>query len=349
MTPGSPIPSVPSTPSVLAVDVGNSKTDLALVAVDGTVLGAVRGPSGSHQAVGFDRAIETLRRLAADAAGQAGIQAGAHEAIAPIGAFCMAGLDTPRDERRLLRALSRAGLASELILRNDAFAILRAGATAGWGVAVVAGAGLNGAGVGPTGRIARFGGLGEISGDYEGVGWHALSAAARGRDGRGPRTTLELLVPAHFGLRRPADLTDALYRHRIHQDRIRELPPVVYAAAAGGDAVALAIVERLGDEIAALAIAAIRRTGAVRREVEVVLAGGLVRSRDPRLIARVEVRIRAVARRARIIVLDRPPVLGSALLGLDRLASNGVTGLEVLARLRAGLTDERLARGAAVD
>ena len=89
-------------PAVLAVDVGNSKTDLALVAADGTVLGAVRGPSGSHQAVGFDRAIATLRRagrrrrrrrpgLAAD-----GI-------VAPIGAFCMAGVDTPRDERRLRR------------------------------------------------------------------------------------------------------------------------------------------------------------------------------------------------------------------------------------------------------
>ena len=338
----------PGGPAVLAVDVGNSKTDLALVAGDGTVLGAVRGPSGSHQAVGFDRAIETLRRLAGDAAGQAGLGAGPPgSTVAPIGAFCMAGADTPRDERRLLRALARAGLASELILRNDAFAILRAGATAGWGVAVVAGAGLNGAGVGPTGRIARFGGLGEISGDYEGVGWHALRAAARGRDGRGPRTSLERLVPAHFGLRRPADLTEALYRHRIHEDRIRELPPVVYAAAADGDAVAVDIVQQLGDEIAAFAVAAIRRTGAVRRDVEVVLAGGLVRSRDPRLIARVESRVRAVARRARVIVLDRPPVLGSALLGLDRLASGGVTSPDVLARLRAGLTDERLARGGA--
>ena len=334
-----------ASPAVLAVDVGNSKTDLALVAADGTVLGAVRGPSGSHQAVGFDPAIATLRRLATDAAGQAGI--GTNGTIAPIGAFCMAGVDTPRDERRLARALGRAGLADELILRNDAFAILRAGARNGWGVAVVAGAGTNAAGVGPTGRTARFGGLGDISGDYEGVGSSALRAAVRGRDGRGPRTTLERLVPAHFGLRRPADLTVALYRHRIHPDRIRELPPIVYAAAADGDGVALAIVEELGDEIAAFAIAAIRRTGTVRRDVDVVLAGGLVRSRDPRLIARVEARVRAVARRARIVVLDRPPVLGSALLGLDRLAPNGVTTPEIQARLRAGLTDERLTRGAA--
>lgn len=331
-------------PAVLAVDVGNSKTDLALVAADGRVLGAVRGPSGSHQAVGFDRAIATLRGLVATASAQAGLAVEA--TVAPIGAFCMAGLDTPRDERRLGRALRREGLAGELLLRNDAFAILRAGASAGWGVAVVAGAGLNGAGVGPTGRIARFGGLGEISGDYEGVGWHALRAAVRGRDGRGPRTSLERLVPAHFGLRRPADLTIALYRHRIHEDRLRELPPVVYAAAADGYRVALGIVDTLGDEIAAFATAAIRRIGAVRSDVEVVLAGGLVRSRDARLLARVESRVWAVARRARVVVLDRPPVQGSALLGLDRLAPGGRTAADVAARLRDGLTDERLAAGA---
>ena len=276
------------------------------MAADGTVLGAVRGPSGSHQAVGFDRAIATLGRLSCGSR-RAGRPRGRGDGVfAPIGAFCMAGVDTPRDERRLRRALQRAGFVDELILRNDSFAILRAGAAAGWGVAVVAGAGTNAAGVGPTGRTARFGGLGDISGDYEGIGQHALRAAVRGRDGRGPRTTLEKLVPAHFGLRRPADLTDALYRRKISGDRLREIPPVVYAAAADGDAVALDVLHALGDEIAALATAAIRRIGAVRLDVDVVLAGGLVRSRDPRLLARVESRVRAVARKARIVVLDRP-------------------------------------------
>ena len=332
-------------PAVLALDVGNSKTDLAIVALDGSVLGAVRGPSGSHQAVGLDRAMATLRHLSSAAARQAGLPAGG--VIAPLGAFCMAGVDTPRDERRLRRALVAAGLATEFFLRNDTFAVLRAGARDGWGVAVVAGAGTNGAAIGPTGRIARFGGLGDISGDYEGVGLHALRAAARGRDGRGPRTSLERLVPAHFGLRRPADLTVALYRHRIHQDRLRELPPIVYAAAAAGDPVALAIVDELGDEIVAFATAAIRRVGAVRREVDVVLAGGLVRSRDPRLMARVEHGIRSAAPHARIVVLDRPPVLGSALLGLDRLAQGGISPTVVRERLRDELTDDRLERVAA--
>ena len=34
---------------ILAVDGGNSKTDLALVATDGRLLAATRGPTTSHQ------------------------------------------------------------------------------------------------------------------------------------------------------------------------------------------------------------------------------------------------------------------------------------------------------------
>ena len=328
--------------AVLAADVGNSKTDLALIAADGSVLAAVRGPSSSHQAVGLERGIRTLAGLAADAARKAGSPG--EPPIAQVSALCMAGVDTRRDERRLTRALRAAGFTADLILRNDMFAILRAGATAGWGVAVVAGAGINGAGVGPTGRIVRFTGLGDISGDWEGVGQAALAASVRGRDGRGHRTTLERLVPEHFGLRRPEDVTLALYRHRLADARLRELPPLVFAAAAAGDEVAGGIVDSLADEIAAFAIAAIRRTSTVRRDVEVVLGGGLARSGDPRLLSRVKTLVRGVAPRARIVVLDRPPVVGAALLGLDRLAAPGTASAAVTARLRAELTDAVLAR-----
>ena len=41
--------------AILAVDVGNRKTDLALVAADGSVLAAARGATASHQAVGLAR------------------------------------------------------------------------------------------------------------------------------------------------------------------------------------------------------------------------------------------------------------------------------------------------------
>ena len=48
------------TAAVLAVDGGNSKTDIALVADDGRVLAFVRGPTSSHQAVGLERGMDQL-------------------------------------------------------------------------------------------------------------------------------------------------------------------------------------------------------------------------------------------------------------------------------------------------
>ena len=44
----------------LAVDGGNSKTDLALIRVDGAVLSAVRGPGSSQHKLGVDGSIEVL-------------------------------------------------------------------------------------------------------------------------------------------------------------------------------------------------------------------------------------------------------------------------------------------------
>jgi len=61
------------TSAVLAVDGGNSKTDIALVADDGRVLAFVRGPTSSHQAVGLERGMDQLVGLVSDAAARAGL------------------------------------------------------------------------------------------------------------------------------------------------------------------------------------------------------------------------------------------------------------------------------------
>ena len=62
---------------VLAVDGGNSKTDLALVAPDGRLLAALRGPTTSHQQIGFEPGIERMASLVADLRKRAGLAADA--------------------------------------------------------------------------------------------------------------------------------------------------------------------------------------------------------------------------------------------------------------------------------
>ena len=111
------------------------------------------------------------------------------------------------------------------------------------GVAVICGSGMNAVGRAPDGRVARFSGLGDIAGDRgggSGLGMWGLGAAVRADDGRGQATSLSTLVPAHFGLGTPADVTEALYLDRIKGRRVGELAPVVAQAARDGDAVARA-------------------------------------------------------------------------------------------------------------
>ena len=336
------------TAAILAVDGGNSKADIALVAADGTLIGAMRGPTVSHQAVGLGPGLDALETTVGHVLRHAGDDPGLRP-VARVGIFTLAGADLPADMRLLQRALIERALVDEVIVLNDTHAALRAGSDRAWGVVVVCGAGINGLGVGPTGRTVRFAGVGEYSGDRGGggdVGTAALAAAIRGRDGRGPRTSLERQVPAHFGLRRPDDLTLELYSGRLDSDRLRELTPLVFAAAADGDAVATAIVDALADEVVAWARAIIRRLHLTRRDVPVVLSGGVFRTTSEPFFARIRSGVASVAPGALVERLDAPPVLGAALLGLDRLELEPADRPAAETRLRSVLTDDRLRIGA---
>jgi N-acetylglucosamine kinase-like BadF-type ATPase len=243
--------------------------------------------------------------------------------VVPLGVYCLAGADIAVDDRRIAAAVEGLGLSRRSIVRNDTFAVLRAGTDRSWGVAVVCGTGMNCAGVGADGRFVRFPSFGELSGDKaHGGGWlgrSALGAAIRARDGRGGRTVLESTVPEHFGMSRPAALMEAIYVGRVQNERLSELAPVVLKAAAGGDEVAGQLMDQMVEEIVATANAAIRRLRLTKRDVHVVLGGGVLRAMDEDLIARITKGIREVAPEAVIMQLAAPPVLGAALIGLDEL------------------------------
>jgi N-acetylglucosamine kinase-like BadF-type ATPase len=318
---------------VLAVDGGNSKTDVALVADDGALVAAVRGPTVSHQAVGLDEGMERLGRLAAEVGASA-------VGPAAVGVFALAGADYPSDVRLLQRGIEQLGIAREIVVVNDTMAALRAGSRRPWGIALICGQGVNGVGVAPDGRVARFDGVGDISGDWGGgtaLGMAAQAAAVRARDGRGPRTSLEKLVPAHFGLASPASVVRALYSGRLPGKRLGELSPVVFAAAVSGDAVARGIVDRLADELGVMATALIRRSRLGRLDPDVVLAGGVFRAEDLAFYERVSAAVANAAPAARVVRLEAPPVLGSALLALERGAGAAVMG-GMVKRLAAELT-----------
>ena len=274
------------------------------------MLALVRGPGSSPHEHGVEGALDRIEALL--------IEAGADGPVA-YAELLLAGVDFPAEVETVQRRARERGWAERVEVANDTFAVLRAGTDRGWGVAVVCGAGINCLGLAPDGRQVRFPALGAITGDWGGgqdVGGAAVWAAARSEDGRGPRTTLEQLVPAHFGLDDAArargggahrrDLATPLRRARA--DRAREArrtrsPP--------------GIVERLADEVVSLVRVSLERIGTVDEPADVVLGGGLMQARDARLLDGSSAGSRELGAAAHALVVDAPPVVGAALRALD--------------------------------
>jgi N-acetylglucosamine kinase-like BadF-type ATPase len=311
------------TAAILAIDGGNSKTDVCLISDEGRLLGYARGAGSNHQVVGLDAAFDVLGRLVAEAVTEAGIDG--RTPLAQHAAVYLAGADFPREVEMLFARVSLAGWAQEVSLDNDSFALLRAGTSAANRIAVVCGAGINCVGVSAADGVLRFPSVGAISGDWGGgaaLGTEALFLAVRAEDGRGQPTALREAIMQHFGTASVADVTAALHFGELSRSRIYELVPVLLGVAAAGDQQARAVVERQAEEVFLLARAAIDRLKLRDQPTDVVLGGGVLAARDPLLMDAVARRLEAYAPRANLLVVADPPVVGAALLGLDALGAS---------------------------
>lgn len=338
LTPAAGPPAAGPPAAALAVDAGNSKTDVALVSADGTVLGSARGGGFRPPAVGAGRAVASLARTVARAARAAGLEARPGTPLAGHVSACLAGADLPREERELAERIGALGWGRTLRVANDTFAILRAGlpddGSPRHGVAVVCGAGINCVGAAADGRVHRFPAVGRLSGDWGGGGGlaeEALWYAARAEDGRGGDTELARALPAHFGLPSMYALIEAFHLGDLPGGRRHELVPVLFAVAAQGDAVARSLVHRQAEEIAVMASVALERLDLLGAPVPVVLGGGVVAARHPLLHDRLLALLAERAPLAAVRVVTAPPVLGAGLLALDRLEA----GPAPCTRLRA--------------
>ncbi|MGZ0148621.1 N-acetylglucosamine kinase [Kribbella sp. WER1] len=318
---------------VLAFDAGNSKTDVALVAADGTVLGTARGGGFEPQKIGPVAAIDQLEPLVRAAVAAAGLRVGDVPVVQQLSA-CLANADLPVEVDQLTTVFEERGWAESVYVANDTFALLRSGVDEPRGVAVVCGAGINCSGMLPDGRTARFTALGKVTGDWGGgaqLAEEAFWSASRAEDGRGPATALVTALCLHFGKPTLDAVIEAFHFGELSPDRQLEAAPVLFQVAAAGDAVALGIVQQQAEEIVAMALSALRRLDLLADPVTVVLGGGVLTARHPVLLDRVTRLLADVAPKAVPRVVDVPPVVGAALLGLDRTAA----GAEAQERLRS--------------
>ena len=323
--------------AVLAIDGGNSKTDVALNGWDGTVLAALRGPGASHEAYGIDGAMSRLGDMIAEVAVKAGLNGDG--LIARHTSACLAGADLPEEEAMLASALLDRGWSESATALNDTFAVLRGGVDEPWGVAVTCGAGINCVAVAPSGAVARYLSFGTLTGDWGGGGglasavmWHAM----RGWDGRGSETALGDAAAACFGRNSVRDVAVAVHKGELSRSDLYRLTSVLFKVAADGDQIAMSLLERQAAEICAMATAALRRIDLAPEGTPVVLGGGVLEARDPLLLAAIDRDLAATAPGAVARVLDAPPIAGAALLGLDHVGAGAVAHQRVRDHYRPG-------------
>ncbi|MGC0421872.1 N-acetylglucosamine kinase [Embleya sp. AB8] len=308
-------------PAVLAIDAGNSKTDVAVVDAAGRVWGRSRGPGYTPYVLGQDAAVEVIAALVEEVLRSAA-------GVGPVEhvAAYLANIDLPVEELRLRKEFEDRGWSRTVTVGNDTFAVLRSGTGAPRGVAVVCGAGINCVGLLPDGRTARFPALGRITGDWGGgIGLmeEVMWSSVRAEDGRGRSTALAAATADHFGLTSATAVAEAVHLGELPAERLHELVPLLFRVAEAGDPVAEEVVDRQAGEIAVMAVTALRRLDLLAEAADVVLGGGVLAAEPPTLMAAVDKKIHASAPRAILRVATAPPVVGAALLGLDHIRTDG--------------------------
>ncbi len=325
-------------PLMLAVDGGGSKTDVALLDLAGVVIARSVGPPLVPHVVGVAGSLDGVLGLATQACEQSGIDATRLRRLGGT-ALYLAGIDLP-EERAAYRAAARDRVGGPLTVDNDVLAVLHAGAPDGWGLALTCGTGANGVAVRPDGTTERYLALGELTGDRAGgqlLGRHALLHAARSEDGRGPRTALERLVPAHFGMATATAAGVAFHHGTLAPELLSTLVPVVMAAARDGDEIAGRLLDDLADELAIMVTALARRSALGVDRLPVVLGGGVLQAPDTRVLTRLIEALNGSLPGAAVRVLDRPPVAGAAAAAL-RVAGVPPRALESVRRADWGST-----------
>lgn len=306
----------------LGIDVGSTKTHALISAESGQALGFGKTGPGNHEVVDYPGLKAALQASTQGALEMAGIS---KEQIAGAG-FGVSGYDWPSELPPTLEAIASLGLSCPVEAVNDTVLGLLAGASQGWGIAVVAGTGNNCWGWDAqrrTGRVTGMcGGFGEYAGSGELV-WKAFHNVVHAWTRRGPPTRLTQAFSERVGASDATDLLEGISQGRYYLDA--SAAPLVFAVARAGDAVAREVITWAGQELGMLVVSVVRQLNFQKLDFEVVLIGSMFAGgallTDPLLQT-----IHTEAPGARLVRLAAPPVVGAVVLGMQ------VAGIDAPAR-----------------
>lgn len=298
---------------VLGLDGGGTKTHAVVVDERGTVLGfGTSGPS-NWESVGIGGAHEAVAAAVDAALGAARLRRGTVTAAA----YALAGYDWPSDDARMERVLAGLPARDNRVVVNDAVAALRAGIDGGPGIASVAGTGASTCGRNRRGEVCRTfaASWGEGSGAH-GIVRAALHALAREHHATIAPTALTPAILETAGYESTAALFEAITRRGL-DGGLAHLAPVVLDVAAGGDQAAVAIVADAGRQHGRDVVGVARRLHMVDDTFAVVRAGGVHGAGSLAFDGAFSSEVSSALPCVVFTTLERPPVVGAALLALE--------------------------------
>lgn len=302
---------------VLGFDGGGTKSIAVVAREDGTVVGIGRSGTSNFQCVGVTEAGRQVDLAIKAALAGAGITP---EQISHA-AYGVAGADRDADFDTVANYVLPANPAGELLIANDTTIALRAGTKDGVGVALICGTGSNCIGFDAERNQIKVGGLGAFTGDAGGgedIVSKAIVEAMRGEDGRGPETVLGRELAKALGVEELVDVIAFFYPDHYNPPDLGKLVPIVFKCAAKGDAVALALLNRIGDELGQNAVCACRQLFKKNDPITVVLGGSILqKARPPIFWERIAAKLAKNFPKAEVVPLKDEPALGAVFFALD--------------------------------
>lgn len=263
-----------TTPLVVGIDGGGTRTRVVLADAQGAVLAATEGPGTALTPGNESVAADIIKSLIADVLAKAE-RTETRPAVCVVG---VAGAGQERAAQALWSALASRRVADDVSVQADATIAMDDAFGDSAGVLLIAGTGSVAYSRAPDGRLERCGGWGPKVGDEGSGAWlgrRALSVVTASHDGREPETALTGALLTALELEALEDVIP--WAVDATPATLAALAPVVCQVAATGDLRANALVSLCVEELV-LHVRTLARRCFVdeRAAVPVAFAGGLL-------------------------------------------------------------------------
>jgi N-acetylglucosamine kinase len=300
---------------VLGFDGGATKTECVLLNEAGNVLASGRSGASNPGQVGFERAIEEVKKAAQAATFEARVTSHA------ISALCagMAGVGAAKSAERMRALLAAAfpGVAMKLCTDLE---IALAATGDGPAIVLIAGTGSAVMGRGVNGQVRRAGGMGPQVGDQgsaRDVGRKAVAAARLERDRSGEESALGKQLKRQLGIANWREFENRVSSVPLEQI-YPQLFPVAANAADASDAMAREILCTAANDLAALVKTLADDLNLQQAPFRLAKTGGMI-GRCAFFDDELDSRLREATPTAKIGLLPISPAHAAALLALESI------------------------------